>query len=850
MASALLIYKDDRSKLVEWIYGDLAKVTTYDGKSLTAYLHTKDEAQIDDIDPFSVMGIFNRNSVKWEKRTQLLKIFKSKFGLKSDVPSDFGGIPTLFAQRSFFFSWNDDNDIVIHDLWVLFEKVIIGDDISSDFDRVIKNGMSPYSLTMCLYWINPDHFIGLDSRNRNYLSQFGFPGDYPKLKYEDYSNLLEQLNKKIENGELPCSSFAEISYLAWKSPVDSSRVWLWSGDANTIEKTTLRCGSSAKTIKDFRVFKSKKDLRKAYQEDVGKKDNSIPGAYWYFVKEVKEGDYVVVFDTQTNENGKQYHLLYGWGIITSECMLDEDDDNPMARMVEWNLPFLANPVKDENMGYDLFFQSTTAEQANHIKELLNIGTEKKMEQNNNTYIRQLRATKNMILTGAPGTGKTYLAKQIAMQMLGLDSIEELKTDKRFGFVQFHPSYDYTDFVEGLRPTKDVQNNLSGFVRKDGVFKEFCKHAILAESADTDVLGKINSNPKVWKVSLEGTGDNPTRTDCMENGYIRIGWCQYGDVEDFLEFEDFKDGGRNVLRAFQSGMQVGDLVVSCYSSREIDAVGVITGDYEYRHEGGNYPRYRSVKWLVKDIRENIVELNNNKTFTLSTVYKASITAEAALKIVRKYNEHQSLLPKDVDSVFVIDEINRGEISKIFGELFFSVDPGYRGTKGIVKTQYQNLIEDGDVFKDGFYVPENVYIIGTMNDIDRSVESMDFAMRRRFSWKEITSDFSQNMLDDKNAWEGNKPSQQVIDEIKNRMNNLNACIIDEYECGALSAKEKIGLSKAYQIGASYFLKYGLYDNFDDLWNNHLEGLLFEYLRGTSGIEDKMKRLHNAYNDTTAH
>ena len=78
------------------------------------------------------------------------------------------------------------------------------------------------------------------------------------------------------------------------------------------------------------------------------------------------------------------------------------------------------------------------------------------------------------------------------------------------------------------------------------------------------------------------------------------------------------------------------------------------------------------------------------------------------------------------VFIIDEINRGEISKIFGELFFSIDPGYRGVAGTVQTQYQNLIEDGDIYENGFYVPENVYIIGTMNDIDRSVDSMDFAI----------------------------------------------------------------------------------------------------------------------------
>ena len=177
------------------------------------------------------------------------------------------------------------------------------------------------------------------------------------------------------------------------------------------------------------------------------------------------------------------------------------------------------------------------------------------------------------------------------------------------------------------------------------------------------------------------------------------------------------------------------------------------------------------------------------------------------------------------VFIIDEINRGEISKIFGELFFSIDPGYRGVAGRVKTQYQNLIEEGDAFKDGFYVPENVYIIGTMNDIDRSVESMDFAMRRRFAWKEVTAEDSMKMLNGTTYGE----------EAKKRMQNLNAAII-----------KVRGLGEAYQIGAAYFKKIKDYGgDFQKLWDFHLKGLLFEYLRGNLNAEEQLEELFEAYN-----
>lgn len=449
---------------------------------------------------------------------------------------------------------------------------------------------------------------------------------------------------------------------------------------------------------------------------------------------------------------------------------------------------------------------TTTQSNYNLQEAM---TENKYQE----YIDLLETNKNLILTGAPGTGKTYMAKEITKEM-GAEA----------GFVQFHPSYDYTDFVEGLRPMKENQNGVIGFKRQDGVFKEFCKKAIFSETADEETMSDINSNPTVWKVSLEGTGDNPTRKDCMDNGYIRIGWQQYGDIDDFNDYDNYYDGGKNPLRAFQNGMQIGDLVVSCYTAKEIDAVGVVTGDYEYRVEGGDYPRYRSVRWLVKNIRENIVEQNKGKTFTLPTVYKAKITAEAALKIVQKYVGVSKKVVKQDKFIFIIDEINRGEISKIFGELFFSIDPGYRGEKGRVNTQYQNMIEEGDVFKEGFYVPENVYIIGTMNDIDRSVESMDFAMRRRFTWKEVTPADTEDMLD----------TLDCASEAKATMNRLNKAI-----------EETEGLGAAYLIGPAYFLKLGENSgDFDKLWKMNIEPLLKEYLRGFRKTKDILDKFSKAY------
>ncbi|MSB65637.1 AAA domain-containing protein [Leuconostoc lactis] len=173
------------------------------------------------------------------------------------------------------------------------------------------------------------------------------------------------------------------------------------------------------------------------------------------------------------------------------------------------------------------------------------------------------------------------------------------------------------------------------------------------------------------------------------------------------------------------------------------------------------------------------------------------------------------------VFIIDEINRGEISKIFGELFYSIDPGYRGLSGSVSTQYTNLHADPTK---KFYIPENVYIIGTMNDIDRSVDSFDFAMRRRFRFVEIKADDRLEMLD------------SLDDDIKNtaiaKLTQLNQ---------AISATDE--LNDNYHIGPSYFLKLDSI-SFESLWDDYLHPLLHEYVRGMYDEQGIMARFEAAY------
>lgn len=398
-------------------------------------------------------------------------------------------------------------------------------------------------------------------------------------------------------------------------------------------------------------------------------------------------------------------------------------------------------------------------------------------------------SKNLIFRGAPGTGKSYLAKKIAADIISNGYFDDCallseEQKKQVEFVQFHPSYDYSDFVEGLRP-KINDDGTMGFELQDGIFKKF--------------VARARKNYEDSQKSVEVVEKEVTAQEAMEEFFSGV---EFG-VDTFRtingsEFTVTSVDDRHINISIPGNAMANRLTLNLDEVRKMLESG---------------QKFEKIKDITTFFRKTYATQGYSYDFALYQAIKSKKStaskAKAKQEELKKY-------------VFIIDEINRGEISKIFGELFFSIDPGYRGKVGEISTQYSNLHADPN---EKFYIPENVYIIGTMNDIDRSVDSFDFAMRRRFRFVELKADECLEML-------ASLENEELQAEAIRRMTALNKAIVEVED-----------LNENYQIGAAYFLKLKTL-GFDQLWTDYLQPLLQEYIQGVYDEAGIMDRFAQAY------
>lgn len=654
-AKKLVDYKDNRAELIKKVK-EIYNLTGFSMPTL------EKENNLVDIDPFTVFGLFNKKLTD-RNRTKILDTVAKLFDLKSKVPTSFDSLPVLNPQNATYYRFVDERNIRdIDDLWSLFISAIEYDvnPISENKDKVShyfdivnnQKGNGNSKITMGLYWIAPNTFLNLDSRNQWFIFKSGkFPSKIldgiesldSKIYSADYFKIIEKVKTYLQSPESKWKNFKELSFEAWKyseevnkknqelkmvaessalmdDENETIRYWVYApGEGSYMWDDFYKRGVMAigwNEIGDLSLFKNKSEIKEAMKKIYGPNLSyqNATHATWQFANEMKVGDIIFV------KKGRSQ--LIGRGIVTSDYFYDsEAEEYNHIRTVnwthhgEWPYPGKAamktltdvTPYIDVVEKLKNIFDDDTSEDVEEVEKSYSSYT--KEDFLNDVFMSEkeyerLRSVlvfkKNVILQGAPGVGKTYAAKRLAYSLIGEKNAERVK------MVQFHQSYSYEDFIMGFRPS-DI-----GFELRKGTFYNFCKRA------------------------------------------------------------------------------------------ELDAVN--------------------------------------------------------------------------DYFFIIDEINRGNLSKIFGELFMLLENDKRGAS------LQLVYSD-----EKFSIPDNLYIIGMMNTADRSLAMLDYALRRRFAFFELQPGFDTD---------GFKTYQSNINNRK--LDNLIACVKNLND--AIATDESLG--EGFCIGHSYF------------------------------------------------
>ncbi len=680
LAEKLLEYKKNRDVLISFIFSE-------DGlKDFSNYLHLQDKTQkINDIDPFSFMGIFNRGSLSQNNRIKILDKIKKQFEIKAEVPSDFDGVPVLNYARMFFYDWGALKESC-NSLWDAYDAMM-NEDLKPWFDYYNINKRKA-ECTIPLFWCKANDYIALDSRNVDYLKKSGV--DVVVNDDTSYLSLLQLIKGKIASREIEEKTFAEISCNAFNQK-NTIRYWLYApGDNATYWDEFYNLGIMAigwDEIGDLSEYGKKTDIKNKMIEVYGVKDGSK--AYmnyvqctWDFVKGMNIGD--VVFVKQG------LYKVLGYGIVTSDYYFDDNrDEFCNVRTVDWK----QKGVWDHPGQAVQKTLTDITQYTDYVEKLKLIFMDTKIKQ----FTNLLHVKKNLILQGAPGTGKTYNTAALALSICGetipegheevMKRYSELQKEGRIGFCTFHQSMDYEDFVEGIKPVNSEEGEL--FYRvEDGIFKSISKTA-----TNPQIVKQIKSLDAAFDDLIQDILDGNIKTIKLKNGdkskelsvssQMTIKWKTNDDKID----------------------------ANCISKERLLKLCEV---------------YNSKKAL--DSMNNINESIRNVIGGCNSSYYWAV-ANYLFGII---GEEKKTVESKKNYVLIIDEINRGNVSKIFGELITLLETDKRiGADHPISVTLPYS-------KEPFGVPSNLYIIGTMNTTDRSGGNIDYAVRRRFAFVTLKAD----------------------------------------------------------------------------------------------------------------
>ena len=787
LSQKLLQFRSNRKPLVDWIYDNI------DGSLIKHFKDAPDGRRVPDTDPFTVMAIINRG-ITYDKKVELCKKFKNYLNISVPAPQDFSGVPEMNNQRSNFIGFEHRRkDEDIDRLWNVFECAVLDKDIEKAYDALNGQFLIKYILSIGLFWIRPDKYLALDGNNRKKLVSLGiatFDGDF--VPYKEYKGIMERLDAKMQSGEVNCTNYAEFSQFAYvqndgaskrDTPKDGSvTYWLYSpGEGASKWSLCINAGLMCigwDAMGDLSQYASREEMRDAvkkhYPTDGSAVNDSL--AVWQFANEMKPGD--VVFAK------RGMYKIIGRGIVESDYMFNDNlTDFKHIRKVKWT-----------DVG------EWDAVGKNAMKTLTNITPY-------TDYVEKL----NQLIDGtseqpAETTGKQYwwlVGNPKIWSLSGMKVGEEqqytLYNENGHNRKVFQNFLDAKagDIVIGYeaRPTQKVVCLLEISKANDGKEIGFKKTESLLEPIPFSTLKVTpglegmeymkNQQGSFFKVTADEYDiimemvrrDNPIPKQEKKEKYTKSDFLN----EVFVSYLDYERLESLLLRKKNLILQGAPGVGKTFAAKRL-AYAIMGEKDDNRVMQVQFHQNYSYEDFVMGYKPN-----EEGGFELKNGVFYRFCKRAAADSEHKY-------------FFIIDEINRGNLSKIFGELLMLIENDYRDKP--IQLAYKDEM---------FAVPSNLYIIGMMNTADRSLAMIDYALRRRFSFFEMKPGFN------------NAAFEEGIRKLHDpQLNNLVKAIVELNKV----IENDDSLGSGFCIGHSYLCNLGYHYELENIVEYDIIPMLREY------------------------